>query len=434
MRHQNTLSDLHASWWTRVLSIALSLVLVAGTTPLAFAEEAAEALPEATEVTAVSPTDEDLAITPEEPALDPVDPEQCETPSAEPAEELEEPAEQAADLPELDLPTTEAEAPAEAATPIEPEADEPTPLLADADPVPDLEDISSYTAVLPTNLFWYTGQPICPRPIVYEWYYDYGDGWTDEGPTLNPSCYTVTYSNNVAAGTATITITGTGNCTGTIRKSFAIRCNIAQATAPAIKAKTYSGKAFTPSPAITFAGKRLVKGTDYTISYKSNKKAGTAKVIISGKGNYAGSKTLTFKIKKKSIKKAKVAKISDKRCTGKSIKPKPKVKVGKTKLKKGRDYTLSYKRNKNAGTATIIIKGKGNYSGKKKVTFKITGTAPRSGSAGSSSSGQSQTVYGTRTGECYHRDWCSSLRYSRIPMSRGEAESRGLRPCKVCRP
>lgn len=40
-------------------------------------------------------------------------------------------------------------------------------------------------------------------------------------------------------------------------------------------------------------------------------------------------------------------------------------------LKKGTDYTLSYSANKNVGKATVIIKGKGNYTGTKKVTFKI---------------------------------------------------------------
>lgn len=59
--------------------------------------------------------------------------------------------------------------------------------------------------------------------------------------------------------------------------------------------------------------------------------------------------------------------------TGKAIKPKPTVTFGATTLKRGTDYTLSYKNNVKRGTATVTIKGKGNYKGSKKVTFKIKG-------------------------------------------------------------
>lgn len=66
--------------------------------------------------------------------------------------------------------------------------------------------------------------------------------------------------------------------------------------------------------------------------------------------------------------------------------------------------------------------------------------AARSSNGGSSSavpapssSGGGDTVYVTKSGECYHRDGCSSLRKSKIPMSRGEAASR-YSPCSNCRP
>lgn len=75
--------------------------------------------------------------------------------------------------------------------------------------------------------------------------------------------------------------------------------------------------------------------------------------------------------KRVSISKAKVAKIANKTYTGKAMRPKPRVTYGGRTLKRGRDYTLSYKNNKKAGTATVVIKGKGSYSGKQKVTFKI---------------------------------------------------------------
>jgi methylphosphotriester-DNA--protein-cysteine methyltransferase len=43
-------------------------------------------------------------------------------------------------------------------------------------------------------------------------------------------------------------------------------------------------------------------------------------------------------------------------------------------------------------------------------------------------------VYVTKTGACYHRDGCRSLRRSRIPISRAEAVKKGYRPCKACKP
>jgi hypothetical protein len=57
--------------------------------------------------------------------------------------------------------------------------------------------------------------------------------------------------------------------------------------------------------------------------------------------------------------------------TGKAIKPTVTVKYGSTKLKKGIDYTVSYKNNTKTGKATITIKGKGKYTGTITKTFNI---------------------------------------------------------------
>lgn len=67
-----------------------------------------------------------------------------------------------------------------------------------------------------------------------------------------------------------------------------------------------------------------------------------------------------------------VSVIADQKYTGKALTPKPTVKNGNTTLKEGTDYTLTYKNNVNAGTATITITGKNSYTGSKTVTFKIT--------------------------------------------------------------
>lgn len=135
---------------------------------------------------------------------------------------------------------------------------------------------------------------------------------------------------------------------------------------------TYNGKERKPSVTVTMNQVTLVEGTDYTVSYSNNTKVGTAKVKITGKGNYEGTQTKKFKITKANMSDVTVSKVSNQTYTGKNIKPSVTVKLGSKKLKKDTDYTISYSNNKNMGTATIKIKAKGNnLTGSKKITFKI---------------------------------------------------------------
>ena len=67
-------------------------------------------------------------------------------------------------------------------------------------------------------------------------------------------------------------------------------------TVKAISDKTYTGSSIEPSVTVKFGSKTLKKGTDYTVSYSSNKNPGTATVKVTGKGNYAGTEKVTFKI------------------------------------------------------------------------------------------------------------------------------------------
>lgn len=76
---------------------------------------------------------------------------------------------------------------------------------------------------------------------------------------------------------------------------------------------TYNGSKKTPSVTIVDkANNKLIKNTDYTVSYSNNKYVGKATVKITFKGNYSGSQTLTFKINpaKTSIKKLSASKKS----------------------------------------------------------------------------------------------------------------------------
>ncbi|MBE6040202.1 MAG: hypothetical protein E7219_04500 [Clostridiales bacterium] len=60
--------------------------------------------------------------------------------------------------------------------------------------------------------------------------------------------------------------------------------------------RSYTGSAITQDPVVTYDGETLNEGTDYSISYANNIKAGMASVIFTGKGRFTGTKTVYFTI------------------------------------------------------------------------------------------------------------------------------------------
>jgi len=136
----------------------------------------------------------------------------------------------------------------------------------------------------------YTGKKITQKPVVKL-----------NNKKLSESAYTVSYSNNIKVGTATIIIKGKGNYTGTVKQTFRIGYSICKATISGIKDKTFTqavkDKGATQSPVVKIGKTKLKKGTDYSISYKNNKEAGTATITISGEGKYIWSLSKSFKIR-----------------------------------------------------------------------------------------------------------------------------------------
>ena len=116
--------------------------------------------------------------------------------------------------------------------------------------------------------------------------------------------YTVTYKNNVNIGTASVILTGKGNYTGTVTKTFKIveGANYIDFTKLKIQVSqtdvVYTGNKITRGITVKDGAKTLVKGTDYTVTYKNNVNIGTASVILTGKGKYIGKVTKTFNIVK----------------------------------------------------------------------------------------------------------------------------------------
>ena len=194
------------------------------------------------------------------------------------------------------------------------------------------------------------------------------------GKTVVASNYTVSYSNNKNAGTATVTVKGKNPYSGTVKATFKIAGkSITKASISGVKSSyAYTGKAQSPTVTVKDGSTTLKKNTDYTVTYTNNTKAGKATITIKGKGNYSGSTKKTFKITAKSL-----AKFTTKLSTtsyvynGKAKTPSVTVKDGTKTLKKGTDYTVTYTNNKKPGKATVKITGKGNYSGTITKTFTI---------------------------------------------------------------
>ena len=142
---------------------------------------------------------------------------------------------------------------------------------------------------------------------------------------------------------------------------------------------TYDGTAKTPSVTVKIDGKTLVLNTDYTVSYSNNIEAGTAKVTVTGRGNYTGSKTVSFTITKAADQNPATS-ITCKKTVYKVVYGAKSFKINASSKSK-MTFTSSKPKVaavnkdtgmvaiKNTGTAVITIKA-GNVS--KKVTVKVS--------------------------------------------------------------
>ncbi|MCR5542478.1 MAG: dockerin [Ruminococcus sp.] len=224
----------------------------------------------------------------------------------------------------------------------------------------------------------YEGSAVQPKINVYS-----GGKHLTEGTD-----YTVSYQNNNSVGTARLTIKGKGYFSGTKTVDFQIvRGEPMQLTKLDITVKTdghvYTGDAIEPKVTIKDGSYNLQKDKDYTVQYSNNKNIGTGKVTITGKGDYQGSKSYTFKIQPADISYSQsFVKIDDVRYSGKHIKINFKLSnpVSGAAMVEGRDYTVSYKNNVNIGTATITVVGIGNYSGTAEINFNIVSPEDYNGS------------------------------------------------------
>lgn len=241
----------------------------------------------------------------------------------------------------------------------------------------------------------YTGKTVKPEVRVY-----------DHMTRLKEKTdYTIAYKNNTkayetAAGEAgfeekkapTITVTGKGNYTGKETQTFRIlRLDIGADDSPFVADNmtiAYKNAVQRPIPVLLWNDRKLKNKTEYAVAYydstgekklDSVKEEGNYIVELAGQGNFTGTRRigLTITGQLKLMSKMTVPKIPDKVYTGSAIEPAVTVRDGRTQLNAGEHYTVTYSRNTQVGTAYAIITGRAEagYSGTKRVSFKIKGTA-----------------------------------------------------------
>ena len=191
----------------------------------------------------------------------------------------------------------------------------------------------------------------------------------------------ITISNNKTAnavGSGSCTLTASASCDG---KSYSYTMNVTVSkiqinssdvtyTVPACYYNM--GSALTPKPVLTYSGRTLKEGTDYEITGYSNNTAVTryAYIDISGKGNYTGTRTLTFSINQRNINDCTLSSIPDAEYTGSAVTPDITLTLNGKTLTKGTDYKVTCSSSQ-LGTATVTITGMNYFTGTRTATFNI---------------------------------------------------------------
>lgn len=236
-------------------------------------------------------------------------------------------------------------------------------------------DLSKCSTQLSKDTFQYTGKPI-----------EFGTNdlsvLSPKGKTLYEGTdYVLSYSNNTNLGQATAKISPPTDGISVNQNSVAFSIeegDISNATISSIANEKYNGNAHTPNFTVTLNDTVLTKDVDYTVTYTNNTDVGTATVKITGKGNYAGTNSTTFKITAESISNTSVNTIPEQKYMGVAITPIPTITYNGKTLSNNVDYTLSYSNNNRVGTATVTITGKGNFTGITSKNFTIKDFTPDS--------------------------------------------------------
>ena len=195
--------------------------------------------------------------------------------------------------------------------------------------------------------------------------------------------YELSYSRDtVNAGEVTVTVKGIGNYTGEVTRTYNITPRHVKLSSNT-HSKTYDGTALTDATVvetgedsfvtgevsnIRATGSITIPGTvDNSITFDKGEKFKESNYVI----EYQTGK-LTVDHKDVASRDMTVGKPNDTIYNGHEQKFEPVVKDGEKELTKGVDYDLSYSDDvTNAGTVTVTVTGKGNYTGTTTVEYKI---------------------------------------------------------------
>ena len=238
----------------------------------------------------------------------------------------------------------------------------------------DISGLTAYAVSSEEHPIIYTGEEQQPEVVVR-------DGRTTLTKDVD---YTVSYHDNVNAGSAKFTVTGIGTYKGELTSNFFInpRDLSSEMIAP-VTGITYTGSAQYPTLTITYNGKTLVEGLednsnattcDYYTTYENNTETGEARVKVEGVNNFSGTFYYTFNIDAKEFTADMIGAIADLTYTGNALEPAPVVTYNGMTLNAGTDYTVAYEDNTNAGLATLTIAStatNNNFTGTAQKTFNI---------------------------------------------------------------
>lgn len=136
----------------------------------------------------------------------------------------------------------------------------------------------------------------------------------------------------------------------------------------------YDGSEKKPAVEVKY-GETTLAAADYTVSYSNNVNAGvnTASVTVTSNDNssYKFTATKNFTIAQAPISGAMIADIVDVTYNTRTHTPDVTVTFNGSTLEAGKDYDVAYTNNVNAGTATVTVTGKGNFTGSANTTFTI---------------------------------------------------------------
>lgn len=190
--------------------------------------------------------------------------------------------------------------------------------------------------------------------------------------------YTIDFNNNTEVGNGSAVVSGTGNYKNSATAMFAIKAGDLSNETTVItitpESVTYSGDVNTPNVTVVCNGNELEPGRDFTVRCENNTDAGTARVTVSGIGDYIGNNSAEFTVTPLPVNSKDVVITLDNDTviyTGDPIEVPVTVKLRDRELTKDTDYEVFYENNTEIGNATVTVRGKGNFNATAEKTFRI---------------------------------------------------------------